>query len=75
MLNIRDLLNGPLNDYACRPVHAIRFTNDQIREVARANGETLTDEQCNEIADGLYWWFYEQFHDRVNDMYDCIKED
>ncbi len=53
--------------------YTIDFTNKDIRYAA--NDPDLTDEQCDEIADGLLWWFDEQFHDRINDLHDCIKKE
>lgn len=53
--------------------YTIKFTDDDIRDAV--NDQNLTDEQCDEIASGLRWWFDEQLHDRITDLYYCIKED
>ncbi len=53
--------------------YTINFTNDDIRDTV--NDPNLTDEQCDEIASGLHWWFDEQFHDRITDLYGCVKKE
>lgn len=53
--------------------YTIEFTSKDIRYTV--SDPSLTDEQCDEIADGLRWWFDEQFHDRITDLYFCVKKD